>query len=93
MYFKICKCCGERFFTKSDLKKYCSKTCSRKMAQKRREETGQLCWRCAKACGGCNWSRHLEPIDGWVAEITVVKDSMGDFQSYSIKKCPEFVRV
>ena len=27
----------------------------------------QLCWDCASACGGCEWSDHLEPVPGWDA--------------------------
>lgn len=92
MYSKICECCGKRFLTKSNLKKYCSKSCARKMIRIRRDENGQLCWKCKNACGGCSWSKQLEPVDGWTAEPTIIKDSMGDFLSYEIKKCPEFIR-
>lgn len=42
----------------------------------------QLCWTCAKACGGCAWSRRFDPVPGWKAERT----RMG----YSILACPEY---
>ena len=61
------------------------------MAKQRREENEQLCWKCKKACGGCSWSDNLTPVDGWDATPTIVKDSMGDFESFKIKKCPEFI--
>lgn len=92
MRVMVCECCGNRFFSKSNLKKYCSKACAREMAQRRRDENCQLCWNCKNACGGCSWSRHFIPVDGWTAEVTIVKDSLGDIQSYRIKKCPEFIK-
>ena len=92
IYSKICECCGDKFLSKSIFKKYCSKSCARKMTQIRHNELGQLCWRCKNACGGCNWSKHFKPIIGWTAEPTIIKDSMGDFSSYKIHKCPEFIR-
>ena len=91
MRVKICEYCGKRFVTRSDIKKYCCKSCAKEAARKRRAEDGQLCWRCKNACGGCSWSRELKPVDGWTAEPTIVKDSNGDFPSYKIKKCPEFI--
>lgn len=93
VYVKICECCGEKFLSRSNLKKYCSKNCAREMSYRRLEEDKQLCWRCKKACGGCNWSKYLKPVDGWTAEPTIIKDSMGDIPSYMIKKCPEFIKV
>ena len=61
------------------------------MAKQRREENEQPCWRCKNACGGCSWSDSLTPVDGWDATPTIVKDSTGDFETYKIKKCPEFI--
>ena len=89
---KICECCGKKFITKSKLKKYCSNICAREMVKRKHDENSQLCWRCKNACGGCRWSRDLKPVDGWVAEPTIVKDSAGDFSSYKIYKCPEFIK-
>lgn len=92
MNVKSCECCGKIFFSKSNLKKCCCKDCSREMAKRKREEYGQLCWRCKNACCGCSWSREQKPIDGWTAERTIVKDAKGDFSSYKIKNCPQFIR-
>ena len=92
MYIKFCEFCGKQFTSKSDIKKYCTYRCARDMARKRQEENEQLCWRCKNACGGCSWSKELLPVKGWKAESTIIKDSMGDFESYKIKRCPEFVR-
>lgn len=33
-------------------------------------QSTQLCWTCANACGGCEWSDHLEPVPGWDATPT-----------------------
>lgn len=54
--------------------------------------TQQLCWICAKACGGCSWTEidystgkaRFEPISGWDATYNAVSGS------YSIKSCPEY---
>lgn len=91
MYIKKCECCGKKFLSKSNLKKYCSKSCKSEARKRKQEENEQLCWRCKNACGGCDWSKHLKPIGGWIAELITIKDSMGDFSSYKIHKCPEFI--
>ena len=52
-----------------------------------------ICWDCAKACGGCNWSARLEPVEGWEAEETLVTIQKGSrVDSMCVTKCPEFER-
>ena len=92
MCVKTCVICGKIFFTKSPLKMYCSKSCKRTASNMRQEENSQLCWRCKNACGGCSWSKEFKPVAGWEAEQTIIRDTLGDFQSYKIKECPEFIR-
>lgn len=48
------------------------------------EKKEQLCVLCQKSGGGCKWSDHLEPVDGWTAEENL--------QGFFITKCPEFVK-
>ena len=91
MLVKRCEFCGKTFVTKSEQRIYCTDSCKRAMTKKKREEFGQLCWRCSKACGGCLWSDKDLPVLGWDATPTIIKDSEGDFTSYRIKKCPEFI--
>lgn len=41
-------------------------------------EKPQLCWGCAKACGGCSWSKRFEPVP-WLdrsANATVRKNTV-----------------
>ena len=57
----------------------------------------QPCWDCAAACGGCEWSDHLEPVHGWDATPTsrVLKDGKGGTRvasSFVIHTCPKFRR-
>ena len=59
------------------------------------EDSGQLCWKCKKACGLCSWSHHFEPIPGWTAKqihrrsgTSKGVDVMMD--TFSIKECPEY---
>ena len=57
------------------------------------ERKPAICWDCAKACGGCSWSKKLEPVPGWTAEprkITIQKDQQLD--TYLVTACPEFQR-
>ena len=91
MKVAMCKVCGKYFFTKSTSKEFCSDECRKEEAQRRKDEDSQLCWRCKNACGGCSWSRCFQPVEGWDATSTIVKDSEGDIHSYEIHKCPEFI--
>lgn len=67
------------------------------------QNTGNmLCWNCKNACGGCEWSKSFEPVDGWVARkipteglygfITELKNPSLTKPSYHIFDCPKFVR-
>ena len=91
MFVKTCEFCERVFPTKSTRKRYCSRRCAHIAAELKQMNNEQLCWRCQKACGGCSWSRNFEPVEGWEATPTVVKDSVGDIDSYKITGCPEFV--
>lgn len=43
------------------------------------EGSKQLCWDCRKATTGeCNWSRILEPVEGWDAELIPLKQYRRD---------------
>lgn len=91
MVVKFCEFCGKKFITKSQKKKFCTQKCRKESYNELRRKNEQLCWRCGKACGGCSWSSCGEPIAGWDAKQTTVRDSQGDFQSFRIKMCPEFI--
>lgn len=54
------------------------------------EEKSQLCFTCARSCGGCSWSRELIPVPGWTAVRTL--DARGRPYSYAVSACPEYVR-
>ena len=94
MVAKECKnCeCKKIFFTNSAKKDYCSKRCRTVAAKKRRDASGQLCWLCEKATGGCSWSGCFKPIPGWVASMVEVKDKEGSYNTYKIVSCPEFIK-
>lgn len=98
MYKKICKNpqCKETFFTNIKNKQYCSKECridyqEFKTNYRLDPGTGQMCWRCANACGGCSWSRDYKPVKGWKAIRVAVKHRGElEFYSYRIIFCPQF---
>jgi len=47
-----------------------------------------LCWRCARAGGGCPWSARLEPVPGWTARQVEGTQHNGD--TYKVEACPLF---
>ena len=58
-----------------------------------------ICWNCQNAVPdgslGCNWSRELEPVDGWEAIETFTAHYEGgkrrDVRSALVIRCPEFI--
>ena len=58
----------------------------------------QLCWDCANACGGCEWSKDFQPVPGWDAIFAPVKANKSGkpkefkLESYAIRACPKFVK-
>ena len=60
--------------------------------------SGQPCWTCKKACGGCSWSGvgpdgrpKFEPVKGWKAR-KIRKHDNGNvvMETYKILFCPEY---
>ena len=52
-----------------------------------------LCWDCAKAIGGCSWSKRLRPVAGW--KIIPTRKTSSDGRNYAsciVLDCPEFKR-
>lgn len=50
-----------------------------------------LCLDCKKCVGLCSWSHHLQPVEGWEAETTVIRSASGAFNNgYRVISCPEF---
>lgn len=55
--------------------------------------TEQPCYTCAKFCGGCAWSERFEPVEGWEAIPTVIKQQWGrEIPSFAILHCPQYER-
>lgn len=52
------------------IRRYPPREKKQKKAPKVEFQSQQLCWTCANACGGCEWSDHLEPVPGWDATPT-----------------------
>ena len=50
--------------------------------------TGNICWDCKFAIGGCSWSDELIPVKGWTAN-KVVKQTT---ETFNVIGCPLFVR-
>ena len=66
---------------------------SKKQSENAYTRNQTLCWDCAKACAGCNWSRQHEPVDGWEAVPTKIKIcSTVEMDTYRVINCPEFER-
>ena len=57
----------------------------------------QLCWDCANACGGCEWSRSFQPVPGWTAAPSRRIQNYGEtgfkvIDTYRITACPKFTK-
>nr|DAF81468.1 MAG TPA: hypothetical protein [Caudoviricetes sp.] len=57
----------------------------------------QLCWDCANACGGCEWSRSFQPVPGWTAAPARRIQNYGEtgfkvIDTYRITACPKFTK-
>ena len=55
-----------------------------------------LCWTCQNACGGCNWSKRLKPVEGWTVENTEIKHTSKGKTRYDssckVISCPEYIQ-
>lgn len=54
-----------------------------------------LCCACANACGktACSWAKEFKPVEGWVAEPTVLSPNQPYAEdSYDVVFCPQYVR-
>lgn len=82
------------------IRRYPPREKKQKKAPKVEFQSTQLCWTCANACGGCEWSDHLEPVPGWDATPTSRvlkaggkgKNRTRVASSFVIHTCPKFRR-
>lgn len=82
------------------IRRYPPREKKQKKAPKVEFQSQQLCWTCANACGGCEWSDHLEPVLGWDATPTSRVLKVGGkgkggtrvASSFVIHYCPKFRR-
>ena len=81
------------------IRRYPPREKKQKKAPKVEFQSQQLCWTCANACGGCEWSDHLEPVPGWDAPTSRVlkvggkgKGGTRVASSFVIHYCPKFRR-
>lgn len=82
------------------IRRYPPREKKQKKAPKVEYQSTQLCWKCANACGGCEWSDHLEPVPGWDATPTSRVLKVGGkgkggtrvASSFVIHYCPKFRR-
>ena len=51
-----------------------------------------LCWNCANAVGKCSWSQDFVPVEGWTAEKTARECNGNIVASYTVLKCPQFIK-
>lgn len=82
------------------IRRYPPREKKQKKATKVEFQSQQFCWTCANACGGCEWSDHLEPVPGWDATPTSRVLKVGGkgkggtrvASSFVIRYCPKFRR-
>lgn len=51
-----------------------------------------LCWNCANAVGRCSWSQDFIPVKGWTAKETARECNGNIVASYTVLKCPQFIK-
>ena len=56
------------------------------------QTTSTQCWNCARAINGWSWAREFIPVKGWNATPIKKNSFYGEFESYIVHSCPEFVR-
>jgi hypothetical protein len=91
-----CARCNERFCT-YEIKETDIKSMIRDFEPEVHYNKESLCWSCERATGFCSWSRNFEPVPGWEAEPTEVKNTYkkGYFEmvaSYDVKACPLYIK-
>lgn len=57
-----------------------------------KKKSDTLCWNCARCYGGCSWSRFFQPVKGWKARQTTIKNEKSNkiITSYDVEYCPIF---
>lgn len=75
------------------IRRYPPREKKQKKSNKVEYQSKQLCWTCANACGGCEWSARFEPVPGWDA-IATTRTVSGKFveKSFSVRACQKFRR-
>lgn len=88
-YKKICPECGKVNMTTN---RYCSKACRLTAKEKKTILSGQLCWSCKNTNGNvCSWfSKKSEPVEGWTAKPTIIRNNEEIVRSYRVIKCPNY---
>lgn len=89
---KICRQCGQAFFTTSMNKEYCDSQCKKKANLIKTINNIQPCWSCKNCSDICPWINHAVPITNWNAEKTTIKDSLGNaYNTFKINSCPNYI--
>jgi hypothetical protein len=93
---RVCQSCSHEYatyeFYEADVKDILAE---RELTSK--YNANSLCWSCKRATGTCSWSRNFEPVPGWEAEKTEVKNTYGKerfemIASYDVKACPLYIK-
>ena len=67
--------------------------CKKCESKKREAKIETLCWKCKRALPtyGCEWADNFEPVKGWNAIPTKLKNGYNSFiDSYIVIECPKF---
>ena len=94
-----CPVCAKEFKKKWWNQKYCSKQCQGVASHKKSGSKDTLCWYCKNTNAfDCPWfSKREEPVPGWKATPTTLKQQRGksrnkviEVRSYIVHECPLF---
>ena len=98
---QTCVSCFEKQ-KEQDRKKYLRKAAEKKLERRESEKPNTICIDCKHAVPtadgkyGCEWSRHFQPVTGWVAVRRDLKVQGGAGKvhfslSYKVESCPKFI--
>ena len=98
---QTCVSCSEKQ-KEQDRKKNLRKAAEKKLERRESERPNTICIDCKHAVPtsdgkyGCEWSRHFQPVTGWVAVRRDLKVQEGAGRtrlslSYKVESCPKFI--
>jgi hypothetical protein len=90
-YLQTCIYKGYRIKNKHTGERFTCEYETKKQKPRPKGYKEQPCCTCSKAIGGCAWADRFEPVAGWDAVPTIIRQEKGrDMDSFAILRCPDY---